>query len=817
MRATPLRSKLTRVENHVATAGKIATAWYVVPPQPWAFQSEGNRDRLIRSGALRYSELVGRRIRWRSTTRPQTPEGWRARLDAQAVAPLPGWPRVLDWQAARLQGLDMAEPITYLGVDVQRRSSRWVGFALWQDATIAELDRIVAGNGWGARPATFDEIDWLVRSSVAIGHNAELPPKSDVAYEEGDMVEMGDPLWFTDTAYARSLKVAHNGAVRHVVTSVVGRMRVLDSESYGPWMTRALGLGFPVEMSATFDVKPMAEVEARVRTFMRRADSQIKHFAEHDKEPPTTTLAAERRARDVEAELDDPSDESARLYGWVRYAVSDDTEEGALAKAKEVARCFNPGITVYNPTHDQYALALEFIPGQLDGPKCRYSRRELPALTVAGGMPGAVAKIGDRNGFYQGWTTGRGGQRAAFWNPWASMEDRKGNGTTVEAGDLGAGKTFFTGANTYLAAMSGAICVLLDGSPAGLLGNLCYLPELRHKATHVDLQRSQTPGQYNPWYLVPTPRRADYDDTPTGEVQWSQACRLAEANRRSLAVDDISMMLTEAPTPAQRTALIKAAQTASRTDKPSLRVMIEALAKTDRDLSDYLVDEVALHPAAQVFFDSGTELDWTPQQDDTTLTVVTLGGVALPHEGKPRNEWSAAERFGLLQLTSAAWQVYSILYSSDRHARKWAFFDEADQLARFQMGRTLLSLPANDARKHNLRLNVATHSMVGLAAVGFDTVIDSIFGFNTSGVDAQKALLTAQHIPVDSGFEPVLAGLADRDSTPQTRDCVWYDGRLSERITIDPDMVPHHVQDVLDSTAKPTQARRVQAAEKVPA
>lgn len=812
--AKPLQAGPRRVEGHVTTSGRVATAWYVVPWQPWSFRSETDCDNLIFQGAARYSELHGHRVHWRSTWRTQTPEQWRDHLNFAAVDPLPGLADHLAVGFARVAQLDCAEKVVFLGVDVQRRSSRWLLNALWSDRTVADIDRIVAGPGWRARPGNADEIEWLIRRSKELGHPSTPQSGSQEPWGESDVAESGDPYWWAEHAYSPTVISGYKGRTAHLAVTVAGRtIKALNSNSYGPWMCRADGLGFPVEVAATFDVLAPEDAERWVRRKISAASAQIAHYADRGKTstlPPNLPIA-EQRGLQIQAEMDD-TELSTQLNGWVRWATYADTETECIRRAEEVRRRHARQIATCRPA-GQYQLLRGFIPGEPVGMTAH--RREIPAVNAAGGLPQVTARIGDESGFYLAYTEGDGGRHAAFWDPWASQR-RNGPGLTLAVGELGGGKTWLAGRVAYEAALSGAIVAAIDASPAGLLGRLCDLPEFAGRSRRIDLLRARTPGQFSPWRLVPNPQRERF----ANREEWETACQMAGSYRRSLAVDYVAMMMNTPPTEDQRLDLFTAAQTADRSSCPSLYVMIEALSATQPRLANYLRLETAYHPAAQVFFDSAAdtyESDGRPP----VLTVVTLGDTQTPPATKPRAEWTDAERWGSMHMAASAWMLRETTLNVDRHHPKLTIFDEAKQLVRVPSGRMALELKAGDARKHTDRVVVIAHSVNELASVHLGPQLDSMFVFHTVDPDSQTAALAQGKIPTGCGFEADLATLADRDAIPERRDCVWIDGRgRAERCTIDRHAVAPHVQAALDSTADPSKAKRVvvdENADRVPA
>lgn len=109
---------LRRITGHCTVAGDRVTAWYRLAPQGWSFRPDTVREQLIVDTADALAQLSRRNLHLRVTTRPYPVSRWAAAHDANAPAPLPGWPDHLIRDQLHLASRSMADKEVYLGVDL---------------------------------------------------------------------------------------------------------------------------------------------------------------------------------------------------------------------------------------------------------------------------------------------------------------------------------------------------------------------------------------------------------------------------------------------------------------------------------------------------------------------------------------------------------------------------------------------------------------------------------------------------------------------------------------------------------------------------
>jgi hypothetical protein len=372
---------LRRITGHCTVAGDRVTAWYILAPLGWSFRPDNARERLIvidTADAL--AQLTKRNLHLRVATRPYPVSRWAQAHDANAPAPLPGWPEHLIRNQVELASRSMADKEVYLGVDLgtsRRGLHALSGFARRAaDREVAamvkpirEVDELLRHPGFEGTPALPRQLEWLLHRSCSLGLPAPLTlgATEDGEWERDDLDEFTDHVTWTAVPYGRTILVRGeaDGAEiqRHVCVLSVGRMTDLDIPPGVPWIQRTDQLPFPVEWSARVTIEDAGRVGMAMRRNIQRIRSQKDHNEHDHAEPAPGALDRHAsKALTVEDELSSGfSGLSTRTAGWYRIAVSGTSEEEALDRAAAVRQRFAPPVTISRPA-DQYAVAREFIP-----------------------------------------------------------------------------------------------------------------------------------------------------------------------------------------------------------------------------------------------------------------------------------------------------------------------------------------------------------------------------------------------------------------------------------------------------------------------
>lgn len=458
------------IDGHLLRTGHDVFAWYRLGPQRWSFRSDSQRQELIAAIAGQYAELSGRWMHLRVTTRPYPIRMWAEAHVHNAVNRLPDTQGALSFddyligEQQQLMGRSMAEKEVYLGIQVQTRNmvDRAVERAapllrkvfpaavdaelVAMDSEVEHLDHIVGTTGLEGRPATADEMAWLMHRSCSLGLPAprNMPAVPGADWEPEDLASFTDAADFHQEPYSPTLTVrgrtgSNAGVTRHVTVLTVGLMHGLQiPEVDDPWVQHSDRLPASVEWSARIYVRRPEEVSGELQRQMNKVRSQVKHYTdEHELEPPQSLARQASRVLEIDDEMTSGFTQLAtRVRSWWRLAVSGPTERDALRLAQQLLDLYKPKVAIEHP-EAQYALAREFIPGEPLSSSA-YLRRG-SVVWAASSVPTATAEVGDRRGILLG-ETFTATRRPVAWDPWMAQEIRDGSGLTAMVAGLGGGK-----------------------------------------------------------------------------------------------------------------------------------------------------------------------------------------------------------------------------------------------------------------------------------------------------------------------------------------------------------------------------------------
>ncbi len=844
-------------ENLVFT-DKQVIAWFVLPAEPWSFRPPAQRASVITAHATRMAQLVGRRCFIRVTTHPFPVRDWAASFDhsiserhpvmpgpcrthpyrSEAGCPdcVPGQPWY-DWLASqqrRVHGWGTDDKVVYLGVELDGRgglnrllgpisrkaaNAELTGFA----AKRREVAAAVSGAGLRGRPATSDEMQWLMARSCwlhmpaprKVRERREVMPYAltdspHPTFDRADLAQFTEGVSWTAAPFGRTVAITRaDGLTRYVAVLTVGEgMTGEDIPGDSPWLQRTDLLPFPVEWAVTVNVRDRKAVAGEMHKRIAEIKNQAQHFAEHSQPMPPAMNRQFEAARRLEDESENSGAMAGRTEVWARIAVGGATETEALERAGRVAELYSPGIPIIQPP-DQYNLAKEFIPGEdlSSTAHCRY----MPAVLLAAGMPNATSRIGRRDGFPVGRTVSLT-TRAVTLHPWRDMEQLHRSGLWVVTGTLGSGKSNFGGLFAYMAVRAGIATVIMD--PSGLLDRLCTMPELAAHSSAVNLLQSP-PGTLSPYALIADPRREDFDvddrgqrrDPGEADLLWDQAREAAQVSRRELAEEILRMLLpAEMRGEKARAVLTKATELVPADTTASLRDVLEAMRGIGDDYGvghngAWMADQyqkLTSHPWARLFFppaagDAG--------QGDVTatgrlLTVMTLRGLVQPDRDTPPEQYTNEQRMSVPIMHLAAWLARRHVMDRPRHVRKLTILDEAHMVTAGPIGQALVNETARDSRKHNHCAIWMSQRAGDLRIASVDNLIGAVLVGHTDGKEEQAAALSLLGLPADQGYEGYLSALS--------QDCpgqfLINDGRGLEVIQVDLEAGGQSLRAALDST-----------------
>ena len=818
---------LRSIDGHLVRNGQEVYAWYRLASQRWSFRSDSQRQDLIHAIAGQYAELQGRWMHLRVTARPYPIRMWAEAHVRNAVGRLPDTPDALSFddymigEQQQLLGHSMAEKEVYLGVQVQTRSmmDRVVERAapvlrrvfptavdaelVAIDAEVEHLDGVIGVAGLEGRPVTAGEMSWLMHRSCSLGLPAprNLPAAPGAAWEPEDLASFTDAADFHTEPYAPTLTVrgrtgSNAGIARHVVVLTVGQMHGLRiPEIDDPWVQRSDRLPAGVEWSARIYVRRPEEVAGELQRQMNKVRSQVRHYTdEHDLEPPQSLVRQATRVLEIDDEMTSGFTAlGTRVRSWWRVAVSGPTERDALRLAQQLLDLYKPKIAIEHP-EAQYALAREFIPGEPLSSGA-YLRRG-SVIWAASAVPTATAEVGDRRGILLGETC-TATRRPVAWDPWMAQEIRDSSGLTALVAGLGGGKSFLGGGIVYKTLRSGAYWTLLD--PSGPLAKLCELPELRPYARPINLLNAQ-PGILNPYRVVAEPALTHFLDEEDPERAWRREKALAAATRRRLVLDVLTGVLPfeVARMAKTRIVLLRAVRAVGGRPDAHPGQVFEMLRRDPSEHREHAVvvadflDEMR-ERMSLLIPEKGAD-PYTEVRDDR-LTVLTMSGLTLPKDNIGREHWTDAESLGVELLNLAAWLTQRSIYERPRDQRKGVWIDEAFFLSEVPTGRVLMNRFARDSRKWNVRVLLSSQIPADFLKIqGFVSLLDSVFVGRLDDGPAQSDALRLLKVPVEVGYEQVVASLGrrpggdrvatERDRAP--RQFIFGDGAGGvERVRVD--------------------------------
>ena len=831
------------IDGHLLRTSQEVYAWYRLSPQRWSFRSDSQRQDLIAAIAGQYAELAGRWLHLRVTTRPYPIRMWAEAHVHNAINRLPDTPGALSFddyiigEQQQLMGQSMAEKEVYLGVQVQMRSTvdrtiERVAPVLRKvlpeavdaelialDSEVEHLDQVIGSAGLDGRPATADEMSWLMHRSCSLGLPAprSMPAVPDNQWQPEDLASFTDAADFYQEPYSPTVAVrgrtgSNAGRTSHVCVLTVGQMHGLQiPEVDDPWLQRSDRLAAAIEWSARIYVRKPEHVGGELQRQMNKVRSQVRHYTdEHELEPPQSLVRQASRVLEIDDEMTSGFTALAtRVRSWWRVAVSAPNQRDTLRAAQQLLELYKPKIAIEHP-EAQYAMAREFIPGEPLASSA-YMRRG-SVIWAASAVPAATAEVGDRRGIMIG-ETATTTRRPVAWDPWMAQEVRDGSGLTAMVAGLGGGKSFLGGGIVYKSLRVGAYWTLLD--PSGPLAQLCSLPELKPYARAINLLNAQ-PGILNPYRVVAEPVLEHFLDEDDPERAWRREKALASATRRRLVLDALAGLLPYevSKLPQSRIVLLRAVRQVGGRPDAHPGMVFDALRRDASEhhehaivVADFL-DEMRERMSLLI---PDEDADPYSEARDDRLTVLTMAGLPLPKDGIGREHWTDQESLGVELLNLAAWLTQRSIYERPKDMRKGVWIDEAFFLSEVPTGRVLMNRFARDSRKWNVRVLLSSQIPADFLKIqGFVALLDSVFIGRLDDEEVQGDALRLLKVPVGIGYEQVISSLGRRAGVRQTgterdiapRQFIFSDGAGGvERIRID-FSGPHldHLRAAMDTT-----------------
>lgn len=844
-RLSRLQLSTSDIVGHLQLTRGGLWAWFQLGEQPWAFTSTAQRQVTHDAVTYRYTELAGRPIKIRSTSRPYPAYEFARSFDLDSpdrlpdVPGAPSWDDLLEYSQRRVHDSSLDESQVMLGVWVRGAVKRDLLHALWaldqkpQGELAQLLDEIaqvndkVQGDGLRAVPLKPSQMAFLMHRSCAPGVPAPVHAgAAGRSWYPDDILAFTDPVEWHHSPLGRTVEVvadyAGNRVRRHVAVVSMGRMpaRNFPEDGHDPWMLAAEKLPFPVEWSVSGRVLKQTELAETSEFEQNRAVNIAAHYAEHaELLPPAVdrAIAESRETHDQVTEGD--ARDGVRFLGPIRAAVYAPTEDECMARVRKLIDFYGEKHRIeLVHTKGQAAKLREFIPGEpwsMSG----YQRR-LPAAYLAAAMPHVATSAGTPTGPYVAYTLSTS-RRAVRHDGHYGPERLNTPGLTPIVAEPGAGKSTLTGALAFISARRGEPTVVLD--PSGPLGALCDMrefdaprPGLPRTAQRLDLMHSPA-GTLAPWQLVPEPRAEDFADSRDPARDFERAQSRAAAERKQLAADAFRMVL---PTVLLRNpdtdSVIREAirrmgggpRVNARTVLPILDSLNDPhavrIGRELRDAAEFPLGELLFPGASEDEVEAGSA-------GDATLVVISMPGLVIPDASVEPEQWSNEERYAMPLLHLASFFTTRFLYSRPRNQRKNAFLDENHFMGQWGSGRAMFVRLSRDSRKIDAAVYAASqHPQDHLSIGRIDALMGAAFVGRLEDPDVAREATKLLRCPPE--YASTVTRLSPKpppghEGSADTGEFLYRDplGRVN-KIKIDLDWYPG-LRQVLTTT--PEQHRRM--------
>lgn len=331
----------------------------------------------------------------------------------------------------------------------------------------------------GIEAATNEDIQWMIRRMFFRGLNEQIK----VRFNEGEPPEeLHWTPYFTRyknqngekyiKPYKKDILTLSNGVID---TSESRILKILHGEkaSYQAFLPITYipdGLEFPgnewliVFQEMLFETEICLHIEniehkqslKKIDKKRQEINGQIQHIAKNNEDIPDELLNSKEFADQLEAELKGSKSPLCRVSITVCIAAAD--KQTLERRVKDVRSYFaDSNFQMERPLSDQEKLFMEFIPGT--GRYLKDFVLPMPPRTLAGGIIGSAANLGDTIGPYIG-TVGKLKRNVYLDILNACLRNR--SASVFAWGDLGFGKSFNMNLLCYLAIMYGAKGLVVD-------------------------------------------------------------------------------------------------------------------------------------------------------------------------------------------------------------------------------------------------------------------------------------------------------------------------------------------------------------------
>lgn len=449
-----------------------------------------------------------------------------------------------------------------------------------------------------------------------------------------------------------------------------------------PWLYAASQVGFPVDWSVRFRLRPTTAVKADLRAKGAHARDMHNHIREAGKSPSIELTEAVEQLAQYEHEVS--KGKQPGLYAQYVARVCDPDPSLLSAKVQALRESMHDqGMEMQWSTGDQLAYLMAEVPGGPDHHRPYEQHTNL--LFLFGGGPTWSNAVGDqvdqaRSKGHLGASIGETNTatpRSVPFDAFVALVRNAAPGFLL-TGSSGSGKSYLFQLIALIQAMQGVTVTFLDpkGDVVDPLGRTFRLPDLIEAVTGrrpaiIDTYQSP-PGILEPFRLGMDP-----------------------ADGVQLAMQVVESLLGGQRSDASQAALASAVNAEADTLDPTLTGVLDRLGVAGKDGNDAaraLFERLRVYRRMKysrlLFGEPGQQSE--PIGEQGRVTFLLTHGLQLPSENTPADEHDVGQRLSSVILSLLCRRATAGLLNTDPDHPKALFVDEAHAVMSTRAGRKMI-------------------------------------------------------------------------------------------------------------------------------
>lgn len=728
-------------DEQVLLSNDSAWAYFNLPTVAYEFRSPTEREMMALwfVSALSNLSVNETDCHLLMVPREYPTQQWAERLDGRVQNPAETWEEYLVSIQQYLAGERYYSKEVYLGIRLGPRGAannaaapllKAVGlagrFGGLDDAAVGEKEvadwhrkadpiaRTLGGSRLKARRATCEELRWLIQRSFYRGMGEPPTPAGDGRPWGKGSIELLAEGFIENSPKALKLHQPGRPDTHVAFLSAARFPDYMEFPEDDPWLHYFELLWFPVEASIRFRLVPARTAQKHINRKIAEAADQRNHIEESGSNVSMELMETLQSAEGLKYDIS--KSRQPLVYGQSRFCVVGATEEELENRTSAFIDAYRDlGIEMVRPSGDQFALFMEAFPGDRTRSGSYQQKQGLP--TLAGGMPTATGELGDREGPYIGYTTGRV-RSIVHVDPLTASSENKPTAIAI-TGAPGGGKTNAALLITYQMVLRGVWTVYVD--PKGDAVGLANLPGIG-KAQVLDLSGDGLPGLLDPFAMADS-----------------------SAEGRLLAMETLKLMLSPEMPEAKEAVMTKACRLEEQhASEPSLYGVIgrvEELVKAGEAGATSLLNDLEVLsdlPIARLCFSKErTE----PLTLDGALTVIRMSELEFPDPSVRRQDQSYKQRLSVAVMFLVADMTRRLAVSRNRLQPKAIVFDEAWMLTSTQQGKVLIPTLARMGRSRNTAVMLISQNAKDLLDEDVLNCITTVLAFRSTNKQEVEAVL----------------------------------------------------------------------------